>query len=89
MNVALWLAAGAFIGWAGFAFLKLNARRGATTSVLIGTAAGFLGGSLLAPMLSAATVFSGDFNPLSLFTACACAAACLVIGDMVYKRFGV
>jgi uncharacterized membrane protein YeaQ/YmgE (transglycosylase-associated protein family) len=89
MNVAMWLLAGGAVGWAGYTWLKLNARRGRVISIIIGAVAGFLGGDLLAPMLSAAMATAGDFNPLSLFTAFASAAACLVVSDMIYNHFGV
>ena len=89
MDVATWILAGGIIGWIGFSFFKFNAARGMIISVVIGVAGAILGGDLLAPLLSAAMPSPGDFNPLSLFTAVASAAGCLIIGDMVYSRFGV
>ena len=89
MNVATWILAGGLIGWIAFSYLKFNAGRGMIISVIIGMAGAVLGGDVLAPLLSAAMASPGDFNPLSLFTAVASAAGCLIIGDMVYKRFGV
>lgn len=89
MNVATWVLLGGIIGWIGFSYLKFNARRGVIVSVVIGVGGAFLGGHVLAPMLSAAMASPGDFNPLSLFTAFAGAAACLIVGDMIYRRFGV
>lgn len=89
MNIATWILAGGIIGWAGFSFLQFNLKRGMIASILIGMAGGFLGGGWLAPMLSAAMATHGDFNPLSLFTAFASAAGCVIVGDMIYNRFGV
>lgn len=89
MNIATWILAGGIIGWIGFSYLKFNAGRGMIISVIIGMAAAVLGGDVLAPLLSADMASPGDFNPLSLFTAVASAAGCLIIGDMIYSRFGV
>jgi uncharacterized membrane protein YeaQ/YmgE (transglycosylase-associated protein family) len=89
MNIATWILAGGIIGWIGFAYFKFNPRRGMIISVIIGISGAVLGGDLLAPLLSAAMASPGDFNPLSLFTAAASAAGCLIIGDMVHSRFGV
>ena len=89
MNIAIGIFVGAIAGWIGFSFLKFNARRGMVISIVIGMAAGFVGGELLAPMLGAAAVNPGDFNPLSIFVAFASAAACLTVGNMIYNRFGV
>jgi len=89
MNIATWILAGGIIGWIGFSFLKFNLKRGMVVSIVIGMAGGFVGGDLLAPMLSAAMATHGDFNPLSLFTAFASAAGCVIVGDMIYNRFGV
>jgi len=89
MNVAMGILVGGIVGWAGFSYLKFNASRGMMISIVIGMAAGFLGGELIAPLLGAAAVTPGDFNPLSVFVAFASAAACLIIGNMVYNRFGV
>ncbi|HET9404001.1 MAG TPA: hypothetical protein VFO57_05435 [Burkholderiales bacterium] len=89
MNIATWILAGGIIGWIGFSLLKFNLKRGMIVSILIGMAGGYLGGSLLAPMLSAALTTHGDFSPLSLFTAFACAAGFVIVSDMFYKRFGM
>jgi len=89
MNIAIGILVGGIVGWAGYSYLKFNASRGLIISIVIGMAAGFLGGEVIAPMLGAAAVTAGDFNPLSVFVAFASSAACLIIGNMVYNRFGV
>jgi uncharacterized membrane protein YeaQ/YmgE (transglycosylase-associated protein family) len=89
MNVALWLVGGGVVGWIAFSFLKFNSARGKMFSVLIGMGAGYLGGGALAPLLGAALSDPGSFNPLSLFMALAGSAACLIVCDMIYRRFGV
>jgi len=87
-DIAMWVAVGALAAWIGFAFLKLNAARGLAISVMIGVAGAVFGGYLIGPLL-ASTVHPGDFNPLSLFIAFASAAGCVIISNMVYRRFGV
>jgi uncharacterized membrane protein YeaQ/YmgE (transglycosylase-associated protein family) len=89
MNVMTWILAGGAAGWIAYTWLRLNAKRGVLFSIAAGAAAGFAGGYLLAPMLSAAMATAGDFNPLSLFTAFATAAACLILGDMISRRLGI
>jgi uncharacterized membrane protein YeaQ/YmgE (transglycosylase-associated protein family) len=89
MNIIMWVLAGAAIGWAGFAVLGFNEARGMYVSIVIGAVGGFLGGNVLAPMLSSAAVAPEAFNFLALFVAAISAAACLTIGNMVHKRFGV
>ena len=89
MNFALWIAAGAAAGWIGYALMRLNVGRGMPVSIVIGVLAAIAGGELIAPMLNPSLVHPGDFNPLSLLTAFACASGCLVIVDMVCRRFGV
>ena len=88
MEFAMWILVGGVVGWIGFSFLKFNVTRGMVVSIVIGMVAGFLGGARLAPLLSAATAHAGDFNPFSLFMAFASAAGCLIICNMVHKRFG-
>lgn len=87
MNIAMWVVAGAVLGWAGHAYLNVNAEQGMTISIIIGAVGGFFGGSVLAPMLGAITDASSDFSAFSLFVASVSAAGCLLVADLVAKRF--
>ena len=89
MNIAMWVLAGGALGWIGFAYLKANEDRGMAFSVIIGVLGGFFGGNVLAPMLGAVTDTPNDFSMYSLLIAMASAAACLAIGNLTSKRFGV
>jgi uncharacterized membrane protein YeaQ/YmgE (transglycosylase-associated protein family) len=89
MNIAMWILGGAVLGWIFFSVLKANAERGMVLSMVIGVAGGFFGGNVLAPVLGALTDKPNDFSLLSLVLALASAAACLVIGDQLSKRFDV
>ncbi|HEX9685554.1 MAG TPA: hypothetical protein VGA25_06870 [Burkholderiales bacterium] len=89
MNIAMWVLAGGALGWIGFAYMRANEERGMTISVIIGMLGGFFGGTVLAPMLGAPTEIPNDFSMYSLVIAMASAAACLAIGNLASKRFGV
>ena len=89
MNIVLWILAGGVVGWAGFAYLGFNEMRGMIVSIIIGMAGGFVGGNVLAPMLTAVAAVPGDFSLNALIVALASAAACLGIANTVHNRFGV
>jgi uncharacterized membrane protein YeaQ/YmgE (transglycosylase-associated protein family) len=89
MNIAIWILAGAALGWAAFTLLGINEERGTITSVIIGAFGGVIGGQVVAPMMSSAPIVSGNFNIQALFMAAVSASACLVIGNLVERRFGV
>lgn len=89
MNTALWVLAGGAIGWSAYAWLHANLGWGATISILIGTAGGLLGGSLLAPQLGSGVAAEHAFDPFALVVAAATAAGCLVISNLLSKRFRI
>jgi uncharacterized membrane protein YeaQ/YmgE (transglycosylase-associated protein family) len=89
MNIAMWVLAGATVGWIAFAYLRFNATRGLVISVIIGAVGGFFGGNVVAPMLGAVTDTPNVFNMFSMVIAVAAAAGCLAIGHLLSKRFGV
>jgi uncharacterized membrane protein YeaQ/YmgE (transglycosylase-associated protein family) len=87
MDLVLWLAAGAALGWLAIAKLGLNEDRGTIVSMIIGAAGGVAGGKLLAPMFVAAV--PGEFSMAALLVVLASSAACLALGNLVHSRFGV
>ncbi len=89
MNIALWMLAGSFIGWAAYTYLAYNEERGVKISIAIGAAGGFLGGKMIAPMFTAAAAVPADFNMSALVFAAGVAAAFLFVGNMVHNRWGV
>ena len=89
MNIVIWILAGGALGWAAFTVLRINEERGTVASTIIGAVGGVIGGQLLAPMMSSAPVVSGDFNIQALFIAAVTASACLAVGNMIERRFGV
>lgn len=89
MELVLWLAAGAALGWLAIAKLGLNEDRGTLISVIIGAAGGVAGGKLLAPMFGAVAAVPGEFSMAALVVVLASAGACLALGNLVSNRFGV
>jgi len=88
-NMAIWVLAGAVLGWVGFTYLKLNEDRSTMISVIIGVAGAFIGGKLLAPMFVTASTVPGAFSAPTLVFAAALAAGFLFAGDKIHKRWGV
>jgi uncharacterized membrane protein YeaQ/YmgE (transglycosylase-associated protein family) len=89
MNIVMWILAGGALGWAAFTLLGINEERGTIASVIIGAFGGIIGGQVVAPMMSSAPIVSGNFNIQALFIAAVSATACLAIGNMIERRFGV
>lgn len=88
MNVVLWLLAGGAVGWIAFSGWKLNERRGLIVAAIIGTGGAFFGGHVLAPIFGTIED-AGGFAPFALVVASATALGCVMLGDMMYERFGV
>ena len=89
MNIVMWMLVGGALGWAAFALLGINEKRGIIVSIIIGAMGGLIGGQMLAPFMSSSPIVSGDFNVQALFIAAISASACLAIGNMIEQRFGV
>jgi len=89
MNIALYILAGATLGWFAYTRMHFNRDRSKLVSILIGTGGGFLGGQVFAPMVASAATIQGDFSMRSLIIAGLGAAICLIIASEVHDRFGV
>lgn len=91
MDIVLWILVGGILGGAGYAYLGCNEGRGIVVSVVIGALGGLLGGQMLAPLFitTGAAAVPGDFDASALLFAAAAAAAFLVLGDLVYRRWRV
>jgi uncharacterized membrane protein YeaQ/YmgE (transglycosylase-associated protein family) len=89
MNIAMWILAGGLLGWLAYAHLKANEERGMIFSIIIGMVGGFFGGNVIAPMLGVVTDTPNIFSPFALFVAAASAVACLAVGNLLSKRYGV
>jgi len=60
MNIIVWLVVGGLIGWV--ASILMRSPEGILMNVVVGIVGAFLGGWLLAPMVGAGTINSGDFS---------------------------
>jgi uncharacterized membrane protein YeaQ/YmgE (transglycosylase-associated protein family) len=89
MELVLWLAAGAALGWLAIAKLRFNEQRGTVVSIIIGAVGGVLGGKMVAPMFGFGAAAAGEFSFGVMFVVLATAGACLAIGNMVSNRFGI
>jgi uncharacterized membrane protein YeaQ/YmgE (transglycosylase-associated protein family) len=88
MNPIIWVVAGCIVAWLAFSAWKLNHSRGFPVSLVIGAGGGYLGGRVIAPLFGNSSTSPADFDPFAFLTASALAAAALIIGDMLYKRYG-
>jgi uncharacterized membrane protein YeaQ/YmgE (transglycosylase-associated protein family) len=88
MNIAMWMLAGAILGWVGFSYLRFNEARGMMISMVIGGVGGLVGGNMIAPLFTATTV-PGAFSSSAMVFAAIAAAAFLAVGNLVYNRWGV
>jgi uncharacterized membrane protein YeaQ/YmgE (transglycosylase-associated protein family) len=89
MELVLWVAAGAAIGWLAIEKMGLNEERGTIVSILIGAAGGVAGGKLVAPMFGAVAAAPGEFSMAALVVVLATSVAGLALGNLVHNRFGV
>lgn len=89
MELVLWVAAGAALGWLAIAKLGWNEDRGTIISMIIGACGGVAGGKLVAPMVGAVAAVPGELSIAALLVVMVTAGACLVLGNMVQSRFGV
>jgi uncharacterized membrane protein YeaQ/YmgE (transglycosylase-associated protein family) len=89
MELVLWVAAGAAIGWLAINKMGMNENRGTIVSIIIGAIGGVIGGKLVAPMFGAVATVPGDFSLAGILVVAASAFACLFLGNVVHNRFGV
>ena len=89
MDIAMWILAGAILGWVGCTRFGYNEGRGSAVSAVIGGVGGVVGGNLVAPMLLAAPAAAGGFSVGALVIAGFVAAGFLLAGNLVYNRWGV
>jgi uncharacterized membrane protein YeaQ/YmgE (transglycosylase-associated protein family) len=89
MELVLWIAAGAALGWLAIAKLGYNEQRGMLVSLIIGAVGAVLGGKMVAPMFGFGAAVPGEFSMGVMFVVLATAGACLALGNIVSNRFGV
>jgi uncharacterized membrane protein YeaQ/YmgE (transglycosylase-associated protein family) len=88
INIVLCMLGGGILGWLGYAYAGFNEGRGRLVSIIIGTAGGFFGAKMVAPIFTS-TDLPGDFSLPVLLIAAAVAAAVLAVGNVIYRRWGM
>lgn len=89
METLFWVGAGAVLGWMSYAFLGLNEARGLAVSIGIGAVGALVGAKGLAPMfVTTAAPLDGLSVPFLMF-AVGTAVVCLVLGNMLYRRWDI
>ena len=88
MNIVIWILSGAIVGRLGYSVMGLNDARAKTVSIVVGALGGVVGGSLVAPIFTAAAT-PGDFSFPTLCFAAAMGAAALFVRNLVHNRWGV
>jgi len=86
MDLFVWILVGSLVGWVGYARFNFNEGRGRNVSIILG-ALGALIGAKIAPMFVAMP--AGEFNAPGVFIAAGAATVVLVLGNLVYERWGV
>lgn len=88
MNIAIWVLAGAALGWMGVACWDFNEEQGPTVSTIIGAVGGLFGEKLVAPMSLAAAAVPANFSTEEFLFAATVAATFLFVGSMVSNGGG-
>ena len=84
MNLVLWLAIGALIGWLGSLVLDADPEQGVFMNVVAGIVGALLGGWLVGPLVGAAS--AEGFSPAGLLVALIGAVLLLVVFNLVRRR---
>jgi uncharacterized membrane protein YeaQ/YmgE (transglycosylase-associated protein family) len=87
MNFAVWVLAGAALGWIGCSLFGFNEQRGKVVSMIIGGVGGVIGGMWIAPMFTATV--PGDFNTTALLFAAGAAVVLLTAGNFLHDHLGI
>jgi len=85
MNIVIWMACGALLGWLAYELLDMRPGRGQAASLVIGGTGGVLGGKLLAPMLGIGAATPDAISIASLFIAILVAAVLLFVANYIHN----
>ena len=89
MEILFWVAAGAVLGWMSYAFLGFNEARGVAVSIAIGAVGALVGAKGLAPMFITSAAPLDNFSVPFLVFGAGTAVVCLVLGNMLYRRWEI
>lgn len=83
MNIIIWLVVGGLIGWV--ASMLMRSPEGIVMNVVVGIVGALIGGWLLAPMVGAGTINSGDFSLPGLAVSLIGAVVLLAVVNLVRR----
>ena len=89
METLLWMIAGATLGWMSYTYLGLNETRGVLACIAIGAVCALIGAKVIAPLFVNPATLSAGFDAPLLFFAAGTAVCGLILGNFVYRRWGV
>ncbi len=89
MSVAIWIIAGGAVGWVCCNLLRASGGMGPVFSTIVGALAGFTGGKVIAPMLSAANDAPAEFSVFPVFAAIGVAAGVMALRNFVHVRYDI
>ena len=79
MNVMVWLAMGAVIGWLASLVMKTDFQEETLLNVMLGIAGAVLAGWLISPLVGAGTIHQDNFSVSSLVVSLVGAAIVLAV----------
>jgi uncharacterized membrane protein YeaQ/YmgE (transglycosylase-associated protein family) len=85
MNIIIWLVIGGLIGWVASMLMRTDGQQGIVLNVVVGIVGAVIGGWLLAPMVGAGTINSGDFSVSGLAVSLVGAVLLLALVNLVRR----
>jgi len=89
MEILFWVGTGAVLGWMSYAFLGFNEARGLAASIGIGAVGALVGAKGLAPLFITTAAPLDNLSIPSLMFGAGTAVVCLVLGNMLYRRWDI
>lgn len=86
MNLVLWLAIGAVIGWLGSLVLRSDPEQGVFMNVVVGIVGALVGGWLVGPLVGAGPATRGAFSAAGLLVALLGAVLLLALFNLGRRR---
>ena len=85
MNFIIWLVVGGILGWLASIIMKTDAQQGIGLNIVVGIVGALVGGWLIAPLLGAGTINSGDFSIMGLVASLIGAIILLAVVNLIRR----
>jgi uncharacterized membrane protein YeaQ/YmgE (transglycosylase-associated protein family) len=86
MNLVIWLAVGASIGWVGSLVLKSDPEQGVFMNVVVGIVGALIGGWIVGPLVGAASGTRGAFSASGMLVSMLGAVLLLALFNLARAR---